>query len=360
MVYSPNKAINPGYTLARILDNEGMTQKSLGERTSLGEKHISRIINGKASITVKTALLLENALGGSASFWINLEKNYQETKERLKKFSLIKKEIPILSEFPYKELAKANCVPETRNKNEMVENLWKWFGVSSLFNVRITEPIAYRKRTGLKVKSGYISAWLRWGELEAKNVDIPEYSEPKLMEIIPTIKLFSTQDPTYYSQKIVDVLKEAGVCLVYVPHFPGTGVNGAVRWINKNPVIQLSIFDSWADIFWFSLYHEIGHLILHSKKDKFIEFDNKELSTLQKQELEADKFASTSLISDKDYSELLKTALTTQAIIKFSKTMGINPGIVEGRLCHDNKIKWNQASALRSRLQITKREAINN
>lgn len=68
-----------------------MTQKSLSERTGLTEKHISKIINGEASVTVETALLLENALGGTASFWINLEKNYQETKARLERRNVSKR-----------------------------------------------------------------------------------------------------------------------------------------------------------------------------------------------------------------------------------------------------------------------------
>lgn len=93
MAYNPNKAIHPGHIIARALEREEMTQKNLSERTGLTEKHLSQIINGEASITVETALLLENALGGAASFWINLEKNYQETRARLDRSSVLKKGI---------------------------------------------------------------------------------------------------------------------------------------------------------------------------------------------------------------------------------------------------------------------------
>src|ERR1700685_4254946 len=99
MAYTPNKAIHPGHAIARELERAGMAQKNLAERTGLSEKHISQIINGEASITVETSLLLENALGGSASFWINLEKKYQETKARLERASLVKKETVLLPKF---------------------------------------------------------------------------------------------------------------------------------------------------------------------------------------------------------------------------------------------------------------------
>ena len=352
MSYEPNIALHPGHTLARELEGEGMSQKSLSERTGLTEKHISQIINGEASITVETALLLENALSGSASFWINLEKFYQETKARLERRSQTVKEISLVSKFPYKELVKRGYVEQTGNKERKVENLWKFFGANSLAFAEDTSPIAYRKRNGLKIKSEYIASWLRCGELEAKKNTLPEYSEAKLKELLPQIKMLSVKSPKEFSVAITLMLSAAGVGLVYVPHFPGTGVSGAVRWVGNNPLIQLSIYYPWADIFWFNLYHEIGHLMLHGKKDRFIEFDNKKLSVVQDKEKQADDFAGEELIPSKSYSEFTKNLLTKQGVIEFAKTLNIHPGIVAGRLCHDKKVNWKSVSSLRPRLKF--------
>lgn len=352
MVYNPNKAIHPGYTISKALAREGMTQKSLSERTGLTEKHLSRIINGEASVTVETSLLLENALGGTASFWINLEKNYQETKARIDRISLVKNEVNIVSKFPYKELATRGFVEKTTNNEKKVENLWKFFGINSLLFVQTTEVVAYRKKSGLNVRSEVIATWLRCGELESKKNIIPEYSETKLKSSLLKIKSLSNKDPKDFSEEAVKILNEAGVSLVYIPHFSGSGVSGAVRWINNNPVIQLSIYYSWADIFWFNLFHELGHLILHGKKEKFIEFDDKELSVVQEKEKEADKFASDELIPEESYIEFLKKPLTKQGVLNFAKDLGIHSGIVAGRLCHDKKVKWNMVSSLRPRLKF--------
>jgi len=352
MSYNPNKAIHPGYTIAKILTREGMTQKSLSERTGLTEKHISQIINGEASITVETSLLLENALGGSASFWINLEKNYQETKARIERVSLIKKEIGLVSKFPYNEVAKQGFVEQTTNRQKKVENLWKFFGVNSLLFVQTTEAIAYRKKVNSGIKTESIAAWLRCGELISKKKTLPEYSEARLKEALVKIKLLSTKSPEKFSEETTKILNNAGISLVLFPHFRGTGVSGAVRWTGNHPLIQLSVYYSWADIFWFNLYHELGHLILHGKKKKFIEFDNKALFVGKDQEEEANKFAGNELIPEKDYVEFLNNPITNQGIINFAKNLGIHPGIVAGRLCHDNKVKWNQVSSLRPRLKF--------
>ena len=158
MVYQPNKAIHPGHVISRTLEREGMSQKNLSERTGLTEKHLSQIINGNASITVETALLLENALGGSASFWINLEKNYQETTARLERSSFVRNETKLLSTFPYLELVQRGYVEQTSNREKRVENLWKFYGVNSLLAVRDIEPVAFRKRANSKIKSEAINA----------------------------------------------------------------------------------------------------------------------------------------------------------------------------------------------------------
>ncbi|MHB8579150.1 MAG: HigA family addiction module antitoxin [Ignavibacteriaceae bacterium] len=354
MSYIPNKAIHPGRIIAETLAREGMTQKSLSERMGISEKHLSQIINGEASITIETSLLLENALGGAASFWINLEKNYQETKARIERLSLMKEEISILPKFPYNELVQRGYVEQTANKEKRIENLWKFFGVNSLSIVHTTENVAFRKKESSNIKSESIAAWLRCGEIEAKKLNLPDYSETKLKQTLGVIKLLSTKRPEEYSVEVMKRLNEAGVAIIYIAHFPGTGVSGAVRWINNMPVIQLSLYYSWADIFWFNLYHELGHLLLHGKKEKFIEFDKKGLALAKEKEAEADKFASEELIPSKSYAQFVRgnSSISNLSIRAFAQSLGIHPGIVAGRLCHEGKLKWESVNSLRPRLSI--------
>ena len=161
MVYQPNKAIHPGKTVQKILDQLDMTQKNLAERTGLSEKHISQIINGEASITADTAMLFENALGGAASFWINLDKNYRATFARLDQENKARSEINLINQFPYSELVKSNRVEATLDKVERVINLWKFFGVNSLLSIPSTEAAAYRRGYNQVINQGALAAWLR-------------------------------------------------------------------------------------------------------------------------------------------------------------------------------------------------------
>lgn len=61
-----------------------MSQAVLAERTGRSKKTINEIIQGKAAITPDTALQLEKVLGVPASFWNNLERNYQKSVTAIK------------------------------------------------------------------------------------------------------------------------------------------------------------------------------------------------------------------------------------------------------------------------------------
>lgn len=354
MAFNPNKAIHPGHIISRALEREGMTQKSLSERTGLTEKHLSQIINGESSITVETALLFENALGGAASFWINLEKNYQETKARLERVSVLTKEVPLLEKFPYAELQKRQYVEAAGSAEKKVEMLWRFFGVNSLSFVQTTEAIAYRRRGAKEVKTEAIAAWLRCGELESKKQQPSPFSESALKQSLDKLRRLTSHAPEEFSSGARELLLNCGVSLVYIAHFPGTGVSGAVRWIGDNPVIQLSLLGRYADIFWFNLFHEIGHVLLHGKKEKFIEFDNRDLSTAQEKESQADAFATNALIPKDAFAKFLRAGdFSRGSVEKFSQAVSVHPGIVEGRLCHERAISWSKPLGFRTRLKFT-------
>ena len=354
MAYQPNKAIHPGYLVARAIKKEGLTQKNICERTGLSEKHLSQIINGEASITVETALLFENALGGTASFWNNLEKNYQETKARVERESLVVKELELLSGYPYKELSDSGYVEPTRNRKERVINLWKFFAVNSLKNVPQMYPTVNFRKRAVKNKSAYIASWLRCGEIKAKDILVGAFSETRLKKVLPTLRSLTLKEPEVFSDEVKKILAKSGIALVYIPHFEGTGVSGAVRWVGHKPVIQLSLHGKCADKFWFNLFHEIGHLLHHGKKKGFIEYV--ENSSCSDEEQEADNFAANKLIPPKKYQTFLeRDDFSEKSIREFAEKIGVHTGIVIGRLQHDDKISWRTHGHLQSRLEFAQK-----
>lgn len=352
MVYQPHKAIHPGRTVERTIEDLGMTQKQLAVRTGLSEKHISQIINGDSSITAETALLLANAIGGTASFWNNLDKNYKATLARIDQEKRLKSEEELLPNFPYSELAKLGKVKATKDRTERVFNLWKFFGVNSLSHIQVTEAIAYRRGYVIDIKEGFLAAWLRCGEMEANKIipELPEYNMAQLKRVLPQIRSLTADMPDDFFKQTQNLLSTAGVGLVAAAHIRGTKASGATRWINERPIIQLSAYGRHADKMWFTLFHEIGHVLRHGKREQFISFDSGIKSTEEK---EADDFAAKTLIPDKEYMLFLnRQDLSKASIRKFAKQQGIHAGIVVGRLKNDKVLPFSAMQDMHSKIII--------
>jgi len=370
--YKPDIAIHPGETLKDLLNSLSLKQVDLAKRTGLTPKTINKIINGKNPITPDTAIKLSVVFGMSASFWNNLEKNYRETFIRLKAEENLNKELVLLEKFNcYSELVKWKYIDKTRVKKEKVLNLLNFFGVSSLKLVPKIYPAAFmsfRKsqhegKKGLNQES--LAAWLRCGEIKARKINTEKFDNDKLIDSINELKELTKEEPESFQQKLIKICSSFGVAVTFIPYFENTYIYGATRWINPDKaMIQLSLRGKWSDIFWFSFFHELGHLLKHRKKEEFIKFTNEYKNNNQEtidEEQEADKFAMEALIPKIEYQKFIehikrhnlfnnRIALNT-IINRFADRLNISPGIVAGRLGKEYGV-WNKVSHLRTRLKF--------
>ncbi len=347
--YNPDYAVHPGATLAETLEVLNMTQSELSKRTDRPEKTISEIINGQASITPETAIQFELALGVPASFWNALEKNYREILAKIDAKKRITEEIHLARKYPYNIMAKLGWVPQTRIIEERVQNLLKYFRVTSLALLPDLEAVAFKQIKNSGHSSENLVTWLRQGEVVASRIETAPFDRAELIKSLPKLREL-TNTKKDLSKKMRQICSDCGVALVFIPYLPKTYVNGASRWMSSDKaLIQLSLRGSFNDLLWFTLFHELGHLLLHSKKEKFIDFEPKKSQECTL-ETEADEFASKHLISSKVIEEFLaNSSVNKENIINLAHTLGIHPGIVVGRLQHLGVLKFNELNGLRSR-----------
>lgn len=358
--YNPNIAIHPGKTLEEILDTTEMSQVKLAERTGLTPKTINEIIQGKNSITPETAIKLSSVFGMSIFFWNNLERNYQETLARLKLEKRLEKETLILKKFTcYSELANLNFVEKTVSKKEKIKNLLSFFGVSSLDFINKTQSVAFRKSNKKNISKESLAAWLRIGEIEAQKINTQKFDKNKLLNSIPELRALTRESAKTFIERIIQICSSFGVAVVFTPYFKKTYVDGVTKWLSSDKaLIQLSLRNKRADIFWFSFFHEIGHIIKHGKKDQFIEFESKNYEAGEIKEKEADEFAQKTLISDINFDKFFKNRDFSQKAIKeFAQKIGVSSSIIAGRLAREFSIRgnnkvWGRLSYLRKRLKF--------
>ncbi|MEN6565791.1 MAG: HigA family addiction module antitoxin [Veillonellales bacterium] len=349
--YQACLAVPPGETLAEVLEDRGMPQNELALRTGVTSKHINEMIQGKAAISPTMALRLEQVLGIEASFWNNLEADYQATLARLALQESMAEEIELASHYDYAAMANAGYVPKTRVIKEKVPNLQRFFGVSSLKYVRNLIGAAFRKGdTATQTASPYaLAAWIRKCEVSAQEICTAEFDRDKILAWLPEFRRMTKLEPDEFLPALSKACADSGIALVIETHLPKTYANGVSKWLNsKKAMIALSLRGAYADIFWFTFFHEIGHLVMgHSKKETFINFYKQDTEDTQEQE--ANRFAADRLIPPAEYKKFITTSPAIEQISVFAEHLGIDQGILAGRLCNDDVYQWRQLSSLRKK-----------
>jgi len=197
-----------------------------------------------------------------------------------------------------------------------------------------------------------VATWLRLGELKGREIDCVPFDKILLESALPDIRSMTMQLPDNFLPRLTDLLAHAGVALVLCPHLPKTYAHGATFPLGREKtVLMLSLRMKWADIFWFSLFHELGHILLHDRNAIFVDYDNGN-AYLQKQEKEADEFAANTLISLPQWSAFIGRRLfDADAIHVFALDVGVDAGIVVGRLQHENILQPSWKNNLRTRYE---------
>lgn len=343
--------IAPGETILELLEVHGMTQLDLANKTGINKKTINEIIKGKAPITTATALKLEYVFNIPASFWNNLESEYRESIERKKDYDSLVDDEVYLENIPYAEMARRNWVEPTRDAKEKIINLRKFFSVASLsFDTELKSRLAFRKSNNDNFSFESLLCWIRYGEIQSSKDVYPKYNEEKLSNSVSEIRDLVSKPFLSVLDEIKSILTDCGISLVYEPHLPNTYVNGvAYKMTSDKAIIMISDRGKKDDILWFTLFHEIGHLLKHSKKEIFVDQEKDEKNDI---ELEADEYSRNVLISDRIFNDFVnsKRYMTERGIKVFAKENNISTGIVVGRLQKEKYIGWNEFNDLITRI----------
>jgi HTH-type transcriptional regulator/antitoxin HigA len=347
----------PGDTIQEHIDFIGMSQAELAERMGRAKEKINDIIKGREPITTATAFQLEKVLGISASFWLNREKTYRKELYELQQQEELEKEKDWLGAFPINELRKFGWLPDTREKHVLVDSLLKFFCVASTdewerIYIDKEVSVAFRVSLAHTQSPHAISAWLRKGEIQAKEIEIAEFDKKKFKDALTEIKELAFMMPDDFTQQLQSICAKCGVAFVFTQNLPKAPISGATRWFHNKPIIQLSGRFKTNDHFWFTFFHEAAHIILHGKKDIFLEnVEGTEID--QEKEEEANAFAAKTLIDEKDWNEIVENLpLIPQQIKRYAQKLRVAPGIIVGRLQYANLAPKAFGNELKTRIEL--------
>jgi HTH-type transcriptional regulator/antitoxin HigA len=343
--WRPDWSVAPGEILLEALQDRRMTQAELSRRMARPLKTINEIIKGKAAITPETAIQLERTLGISATFWTHLETMFREQAARQAATQELEANVSWVDGFPIKDLQAHDLLPRATSKAGLLAELLLYLRISgpAAFDRQWLDPAAaFRSSPAFMASPKAVAAWLRWGEIESgKVLDLPALNLRRFRDLLDEIRVLTRRGPF---PQIVDRVKAmcaaAGVILVVTPEFKDTHLSGATRWLGGRPVIQLNLRHKSTDHFWFTFFHEAGHVLTSARRQEFV--DDEDLETtedLQGAEEAANRFARDLLLPQADYQEFAAAGdFSREAVRAFAENQGVAPGIVVGRLQRDGRM----------------------
>lgn len=351
-------AFHPGYYIKDMIEDMEISQDEFAKRLGVSGKTVSKLINGKINLSNDVALQLSTMFGTSTEMWLNLQQSYDIKCLEIEKYQQLDSEKELLKLIDYKYFVNLGFVENTRDTLEKIKNLCAFFKISKL-SILLREDLLVNYRScsdSLNEKNIVNSkAWLQTAINIGKDMEVEPFNKSKLQKYIPEIREMTLQSPKVFLPRLKEIFNECGVSFVLLPHLKNSGINGAVTWINNQKAV-LAINDrrSFADTFWFSLFHEIKHVLQEKLKLTLISFSSSKMEQIDKiLEDDADLFSQETLIPTKDYKFFVATSNFSEYQVKqFAEKVKIHPGIVVGRLQKDKYVDYSRLNNLKERYKI--------
>ncbi|WP_186062726.1 ImmA/IrrE family metallo-endopeptidase [Burkholderia gladioli] len=354
--FAPMWAIPPGRTISNLMKSRGIASTRLARSVDMSEDDFEGLLAGTRALTAHIAKRLEAELGASAGFWLCREEQYREQLAQLSdgvdpdndEYQAWLKSLPL------KQMQEMGWVEPTKDKREKLRRCLAFFDVPNLDAWRRTYTdvkgaAAFRTSETFAEDTVSTAAWLRQGELEADKIDCkpwnPSLFATQLSQIRP---LTNIPHPAEFLPKLQKLCSEAGVAVVFVKAPKGCRASGATFFNGpEKAVLMLSGRYHSDDQFWFSFFHEAGHLILHWDADLLIlETSDGPMSP---QEDEANKFATEQLIPPDLQARLPEASRSLKGIMRLAKDAGVSYGIVVGQMQFRRLVSQRNFNSLKNR-----------
>ena len=350
--FSPNWASPPGSTIQTILREQNLSALDLSNRLQWSEDEVTRLLDGHTPINFRIARKLSTILGSSVEFWISRDFYYRQVSTKLRRT-----EEQWLNTLPIDDMVRFGWLKQSPLPNQQVQACLEFFGVSDLSTWKrsyshLDKHIGFRTSRSYHSTPGSVAAWLRQGEIEASSISCAPWDPAQLRKSIPAIRSLTRQkNPSVFMPLLQSQCASSGVAVTVVRAPHGCRASGAVRFLTqRKAILQLSARYLVDDQFWFSFFHEIGHLLLQEPREIILDhFDKHDTEN----EDEANEFAAYILIPPEYRSMMLNLPNKPRDIIKFARTIGIAPGIAVGQLQYIGKLKYSHMNNLKRRYKWT-------
>lgn len=347
--FNPDWFSKPGDSILSLMHRRAVPAGVLADRLQGNMDTLRGLIAGLHPVDIQIANVISKFLGGTPDFWIRRQENYDKALDRAvsaigdRERSGLIENVPSPGPSPRGRMSDVTTAREVRVRLAFynVNGMQAWrarYGQS-------IDATRFRTSDSFESNDGAVSLWLRAGEVEAELASTQPWNPRQLREELSNIRRLSLiRQPDRLLPKLRKALAAVGVALVIRKAPRGCRASGASRFLNRGKaMLLLSLRHKSDDHFWFTLFHELGHLLLHGDQT-FIDEDG---MTEDKLEAEANEFARRCIIPaslEQDFEDLLASR---DAVLRFSVSLGVAPGVVVGQMQHKGILGYKRLNFLK-------------
>jgi|ERR1700722_8741546 len=334
--FCPDWASSPGETIADILRERRIKVETFADLIGQSVEQVQRLLSGESPITLGVARQLQQTLGASVEFWMARDFRYRQIADPEEATNAWVQELPI------RDMVKFGWIEKAPNGPEQLTACLKFFNVPSVAAWHrvygtLERMYLFKKSASFESRQAAVAAWLRQGEIQAEGIECSPWEARGFENRLERLRLLTRESrPEIFWPELQKTCADVGIAATIVPTPNGCPASGATRFLtDKKALLLLSFRYLVEDQFWFSFFHEAGHLLLHSHKETFIEGIE---TSDTRAENEANEFAANVLIPPQHRMELLNLNQRRFELARFARRMGISTGIVVGQLQHYKRI----------------------
>lgn len=348
--FTPDWFSKPGDSLRALMLRRSINAQEVARHFDGGMETLRGLLDGSNPIDSDHASVLAGAVGGTISFWLKRQEQYEVALERaVDRAAVVEADdwllLPVPGEKPRGRLTQ-------EKKRDEVRRRLRFFNVGTIdaWQARygkICTSTMFRISTTFESDDGAVLMWLRDGELSSDLVSTRPWNAENLKDRLDSIrKLSKLRQPEVFLPRLKELCAEAGVAVVAKRAPPGCRASGASRLVAPDKAMVLLSFRGLSDDkFWFTVFHELGHLILHGART-FVDSDM-DGDDLDESENEANEFASRMIVPEECVEEFESLPADKFRVLRFSGKTGVSVGLVVGQMQHRKMIRPDQMNYLK-------------
>lgn len=245
----------------KILEANSISKTRALKLLNIDKDVFDEIINGTAKQpNLINIVKIAEFLGIDINEFIKIVLSNQSP-ENIASLENAKRATFIMKNFDLKALTKLGFFSKGDSVDEMAQRILDYFGYASVreFEEELEEPLYSRTKRPFSDKMK--DFWIKSGYQIFSDINNPhEYNREALKELIPKIKPY-TQDREHGLLIVCRALYKVGVTVIFQDYLTTTHVKGATFSVNEKPCIILTNYGKKYPTLWFTLMHELYHVL---------------------------------------------------------------------------------------------------